>query len=226
MNYFESIDISAAQPPSSFDGERLKAAGVSLVIVKSSEGVSYEDKHFAEHCAWVRAAGLQLWSYHFLRFRHGRPQDGDRQGEVAAELAARESCFRVCLDCEEGPPGVAYAEHNAATGAEVAESIRQAIAAIGDPIIYCGPGWWDTRPELATGDFASCDLWVAHYGVVKPWVPRPWSTAATPQPFGWQYQGPHGRVDGAPFPIDRSRFLVREVVTCPTSDTPFESTEI
>src|SRR5205085_7898873 len=67
------------------------------------------------------------------------------------------------------------------------------------PIVYTSPGFWN--PIAGTGRFAAeADVWVAHWGVATPSIPRPWTQ--------WklhQYAS-SGTVAGIAGRVDRNRF--------------------
>lgn len=62
------LDISNHQNQSgSIDFNRIKSSGYNFVIIKASEGSSYQDPSFKSNANGAAAAGLKIAAYHFFR---------------------------------------------------------------------------------------------------------------------------------------------------------------
>lgn len=199
----EGIDVSGHQPVVDF--KRVRAAGISFVYVKATEGVSFTDKKAASHGKGARDAGLELGAYHYLRVRRGAQDAAKQAGEFLRVYRAIGCTLIPAIDVEtDGNEGRTHAEY--------LEAVRQARVVLEDalgmaPFIYTYPGFWAGAGALrAANDLAACPLWIASYTKRGPTIPPPW-TAATM----WQYaagKGVLGTVDGVPGYVDRNRLFV------------------
>lgn len=196
----EVIDVSGNQ--SSVDYDRVKASGVEAVIVKATEGVNYIDPMFHTHVMRAIQAGLTVMAYHYLRIRHGVPQDAHEQ--------ARQFC-KLVQDC--GLPPLVFGDYEGkfnedARPQEWAEAIRGFIVECSTqmgrpPCSYTDPGEWTSYGGviLATAvDIGATDLWLADPRAL-PIVPSPWTE--------WkllQYSGTGLPCSGVMGVVDRSRF--------------------
>jgi lysozyme len=68
------------------------------------------------------------------------------------------------------------------------------------PWVYTGPDYADAIGYENALELARYDLWIAHWGVTSPTVPRPWWTYSA-----WQYSNT-GRVPGIQDDVDLSWF--------------------
>ena len=198
----EGIDISGAQR-GCVDWAKLDPA-IRFVVVKLTEGVSYEDGAARDHCAGVRTAGRDLAGYHYLRVRAGKSQDARQQAHDAAAVATRERCEWLGLDVEsEGNAGARPVEYATA----VMDFAHEWRSIVETPLVlYTYPGLWGSLGAMPM-ELAELPLWIAHYAPPSPKVPivpAPWS-----EWFLWQYAASAsviGRVDGVRGMVDRNVF--------------------
>ena len=89
------IDVSHYQPP--VDWAKARAAGISGVYIKVSQGASFIDKAAAEHHDSAKAAGLLVGCYHFCT-----NDDANKQFSNYAGAADRVGSWDLppALDCE------------------------------------------------------------------------------------------------------------------------------
>lgn len=179
-------------------------ADVRGVIVKLTEGVRYEDPRAKAHCAGTRDAGRILGGYHYLRVRHGRPQDGRAQAHEFAERFTRERCEFGELDVE-------TMLNESATSVEVREAVTEFIdelTAILNPpmLLYTSKGEWESQgpppaPAWDLRDFVvPYPLSLAAYTAqLEPAPARPWKSWLLHQYTG---SGSDPGVDGK---VDRYR---------------------
>jgi len=205
----EGIDVSRYQNPNSIDWQ-LAAKTIQFVYAKASEGGSstpIADPRFSQHIAKAKEAGLLTGGYHYLRVRHGQPQDARQQADVFCDIIEKQGCELLpMLDCETD-------NNKAATDDEWLDAIRTFMARCRErlnvvPFLYTYPGFWASRRKLTEAtDLAVYPLWIAHYTTaLKPIVPRPWVMWIM-----WQYAagaGNIGRVPGVPTVVDRNRLRV------------------
>lgn len=198
----ESIDVSVAN--GKIDWVKVAAAGISFVYVKATDGVNYIDPTFFTNAKGALAAGLPVGAYHYLKVRHGKAQDAQKQALQYCEAYVKAGCTLVpALDCED-------ATNKDATPDEWLEAIRTWVAVVEDelgckPLLYTYPGFWGSLgPKMNLPEFGELKLWIAHYTTApKPMMVKPWTSW-----FMWQYAasaGVFGRVDGVSTYVDRNR---------------------
>lgn len=199
----ELVDCSGFQP-TTIDWKKVAGAGISGVIVKATDGLGSPDPHFGAHCAGAKSAGLLRSAYHFLRVRHGRPQDAVAQADEFCDAYLAQGCELIpALDCEDGGKDT---ENTKATPDEWLAAIRAFIATtvarVGcRPMIYSYPWWWRSLGETVAqaDDLALCPLWIADYaGHTTPIVLRPWTDWVL-----WQFSEA-STVAGIPGHVDQS----------------------
>ena len=188
------LDVSQWQ--GSVDWRQVRAAGHSFAVAKTSEGGDWRDPSWSPaRASQIRAAGLALGVYHFLRPR------ADRAGKVEARFAVRVARWGgwrrgdlpLVADLETttlGPAGTcAYAR-------SFASEVRRLTGH--RPIVYTGP-------SFASANLAGCRalaanrLWIAHYGVSAPTIPPPWWSYTL-----WQWTS-KGRSAGVNGDVDLNR---------------------
>lgn len=153
----EGIDVSAYQPTVNWQGVR--ASGSSFAFVKATEGTGIVDRSFGAHWAGAQSAGLLRGAYHFFR-----PQQ-----DAAAQ--ARFFLSQIASDPGELPLAIDVELSDRVPGGPIQDGVSVFVdlirQALGRPIVYTMPGFWNTlpaRPDIA----AKSDLWVANWGVHAP----------------------------------------------------------
>ena len=174
------IDVSRWQ--GEIDWERVAAAGYSFVVMRATIGNYYTDPRFYINWRDARDVGLLLSAYHVV-VPH-RPADS--QIERFFEVLDGRRC--------DMPPVLDVEVSRGRRREDVTARVAECAAAMEDqdgrkPIIYTARWFWDryVLDSVPTADF---DLWVAHYGVSRPALPRGWEEWRF-----WQYSD-HGRVPG------------------------------
>ena len=183
MTLLHGIDVSSYQ--GQIDWESVRNAGYSFAWIKATEGSTHVDKRFAEN--WKRAgeAGLQRGAYHFMT-------------ATTSPLAQASAFLRVypgggelpiALDLERSPNGTSPRAHAAMEWLDIVE---RRIGA--KPIVYTNPSFADERGfgHFCLGQY---DLWIAHYGVAMPRIPRPWAEWRVWQTGTGHVAGIKGQVD-------------------------------
>ena len=197
------IDISSNNGAVTFPV--VASAGVKAVMHKATEGVGSFDSQCLTRCAQAKASGLKVGVYHYLRVRHGRPQDAAQQAadylkvwkEVSPDLLP-------CVDVESAyNTDPATTPAGPATQAECQQAVLEFVAAIRQatgysPIIYTSHGEWISMGLAALSTLASCPLWIASYGDSAT-APPPWTTFVA-----WQWSG-SGQLPGVSGPVDLSQ---------------------
>ncbi|MFI4978538.1 MAG: GH25 family lysozyme [Solirubrobacterales bacterium] len=197
----EGIDISS----------RITDAGkvarrAAFIYQKATDGVGTPSAVIVPNANALRAegAGDVLGAYHFLRVRHGRPQDADEQCKEFLAVRREAGCPLISwLDVELGEEG---SSNRAATKDEVRAAVVLFLDTwhdcTEDPLAwYSSPGEANVMglvliPELALLPLALADYESTYH--VPASLPSP--------PAFWQYQGTTP-FDGVAGGADLTRFL-------------------
>lgn len=190
--YIEGIDVSHYQASARFD--EVAKAGIKFVLVKLGEGSHlippYADRSASALCARVRASGLMLGGYHYLRGRHGSPQDAKTQAEDFFEAWQRERCEIAELDIESK-------NNEASMGHEMRDASTQfldrwdQLSGRKRILIYTSQSEGDACLLHEIPGMSDRPLSVANYTKApKPLLPKAWKDWVL-----WQYTG-SGRVPG------------------------------
>jgi lysozyme len=180
MSNVSGIDVSRWQ--GEIDWGRVAAAGYHFAVIRATVGNYYTDPRFYENWHDAHDAGLLVTAYHVVKPKNSAETQITRLFEV---LEQRQPDLPLVLDVELS---------DEQTPAVISGVIKECIQRIEQqtdrkPIIYTGAWFWDVNVLRAT-EWATCDLWVANYGVESPALPVDW----TEWRF-WQYSE-SGRVGG------------------------------
>lgn len=178
------IDVSAHQGRLTQEHwKRAAAAGVKYAWARIADGISHLDMTVGENLQEARNAGLLVGGYLFFRATR------DPAEQAALVLSqARLLDLPIALDCEERSDMGLPVE-------VVRRGVRACLERIegeeGRVIVYTGIGWWE--PWMGPQPMPY-DLWVAHYDVAAPRIPRAF------QQQGWRFWQHTGKaqVDGMP----------------------------
>lgn len=181
------IDVSNHQ--GDVDFFKVKANGERFVICKATEGEGFIDSTFHKNIRSARAAKLEVGAYHFLRPRIGRSGKDEADDFIRALKAARlgKGDIRPTVDIETTSIGAT------ATQIYVGQFIGSLRMAGFDAMLYTFPAFMEWNRTFDT------DLWIAHFGVRRPTVPKPWKDYAI-----WQYTS-SGKVPGVKGNVDRNK---------------------
>ncbi|NDJ78322.1 MAG: hypothetical protein GYB65_18900 [Chloroflexi bacterium] len=161
------IDVSYWQ--GAIDWAQVAAAGWKYAFIRATMGTrpTDVDENFYANWDGARSAGLLVSPYLLVK--------PDLSGAAQAErlmitMGERKSDLPIALDVElteDQLPDV------------VSAVLQDIIAYITThegraPVIYTRKSFWDPN-VLAGAQWAACDLWVAHYGVESPAIPRDWT---------------------------------------------------
>lgn len=161
------IDISAFQP--GIDWPEVKKAGAAFAIIKATDGDSYVNKDFSSDFYEARLQNILRSPYHF--FRPGTSPIA----QAAHFLSVLNKTFGkgdlpCVLDWEVSDRLSASAQKARALAFLQAVEHETSVT----PFLYSYPGFLETLGDLS--EFARYPLYIAHYGVPKPIVPKPWPT--------------------------------------------------
>ncbi|MFP2903804.1 glycoside hydrolase family 25 protein [Pyxidicoccus sp. 3LFB2] len=188
MSQAQGIDVSRYQKE--VDWARVKKAGIHFAFIKATEGRTYVDPLFARNWQAAGAHGLLRGAYHFFR---ALAHPLEQAKHFVQTVARGPGDLPLVLDVESNdglPP------------ASLQLTVRTCLEAIEDragvkPILYTYPGFWE---QQMTDDFGEWPLWIAHYGVQQPRIPRGWKAWTF-----WQ-RSAKGRVDGVEGDVDTNVF--------------------
>lgn len=209
-NRIAGVDFSEYQPIDTPWGP-IRASGAVYVAIRVSSGVDYADSRAAEHARRAADGGMLVDFYHFLHsnenaklqaewcarriekmpIRHGRRAWCDWEDMARMKLVgparALAACIAFCDRLDELVPGEAAIY----TG----PSVMSYIVA-GTNIQLVQPL---ARRSLEVAHYRFDQATGYDYGLEKPTIPLPWTSAV-----GWQWCGDHGpRIAGVPFDCDR-----------------------
>lgn len=181
------IDVSHHQ--GNIDFARVRNSGVSGVILKATEGVSYTDPNFSVYAQAATAAGLPIGAYHFLRSTPVEQQ--------ASDFLAAIKPYKLAL------PVACDVEHNEllAMGKDKLTGFVLAfcapVQAAGYKVmVYASKSWLDNNLDIARLRAAGLDIWLAWYSNATPD-----NTDRSALCDMWQYCS-DGRVDGIAGNVD------------------------
>jgi lysozyme len=160
----QGIDVSHAQQ--TVDWNEVKQAGKVFVFIKATDGITYTDPLFAANWSGVKAAGLLRGAYHFYETN----DDPTAQAEnflSAVKLEPGDLPPVVDIERTKGGESAGQIVQDLQTWLDVVEQATGRV-----PVIYTGPGYWDS---LGTSAFGRYPLWVAEYGVQSPRLPAGWT---------------------------------------------------
>ncbi|MBH8570136.1 glycoside hydrolase family 25 protein [Microvirga sp. STS02] len=154
------IDVSSYQ--GHIDWPEVARNRVRFAFIKASEGATLRDPRFARNWREARKAGVLCGAYHYFQ--------PNRDGKVQADLFAQ----TVPLAPGDLPPVLDVEAANfhdvAVLRREVARWLRLIEAHYGvRPILYSNHSFY--KRHLA-GHFDNYPLWLAHYEVERPTLPR------------------------------------------------------
>jgi lysozyme len=184
------MDVSHWQGTINWD--TVAAAGITFSFVKATEGTTYRDPRYDFNYAEMARVGIFRGAYHF-----GRPgTSAVTQADFFVDTANPGSGdLLLCLDLE---------VTDNKTPAQVWSWTQAFVAEVQNrtgfpPFIYTSPYFWTSRVGNPT-DNLGCPLWIAHWNVSWPTVPRAWADWTF-----WQYAD-NGSVPGISGAVDQDTF--------------------
>jgi lysozyme len=193
------------------DIDALAGAGVSAVIAKVSDGLRADaavarDARWAstsraclDHQTALGGAGMVLAGYGVLEPGPDPAAQARRFLELARDVYTMPGAVL-------GPPACDFELAARETGSAALHAARVWTDVVAEGLgrrcmLYTMPDFFDELVTLARGlagaaqadlaALAKLPLWLAHYGVVSPRVPQPWTRAALWQRSGGRTASPH-----------------------------------
>ena len=157
-------DISVYQ--GTVDFAKMKAAGVNFVILKATQG-NYWDSKFKAN--WQASQGiLPRAAYHFYDWNYTLQANIDALCNAYTLYPCE---FNPVLDFE----STVNAPGQTTAASYCLRFLQEVESRIGKtPLLYTSPGYWASHGS-SSAEFSKYPLWIAHYGVSIPTVPKPWS---------------------------------------------------
>jgi len=178
----KGIDIASMQGVVDF--AKVKASGIEIVYIKSTEGLTYDNPSMRSQYNGAKSTGLKVGFYHYLRAN-------DAVAEAEHMLKATHSLSVDCkyiIDVEE-----VYGQTNVQINSNVRRFADHLISKGLKVGIYTGDNFYAT---VLDSTVKNIPLWVAHYGVTKPDVTKY---------IGFQYTN-SGKVNGINGLVDLDDF--------------------
>lgn len=205
---YQGIDVSSWQGNINF--AQVKNAGIDIVYIKSSEGVSYIDPYFERNYQNAKANGLKVGFYHYVTAR--TVEEARNQANFFAKvISGKEPDCKLAMDFE------SFGNLSVNQINEISKVFLETLqnATNKEVLIYSNSY---TARTILSSDLAIYPLWVANYGVSEPGGNDKWNTWV-----GWQYTST-GRVTGISGNVDRDKFtdgvLLSNTSPIPTPDSP------
>lgn len=205
---YDGIDVSSWQ--GNIDFSQVKASGVEIVYIKSSEGFRSVDSYFEQNYINAKNAGLKVGFYHYVTARS--VEDAVRQANFfVSTISGKNPDCKLAMDFE------SFGSLNREEINQIALTFMQTVqnASGKDVIIYSDEY---NANNTFNSSLATYPLWVAQYEVSEPTVRNHWSNWA-----GWQYTD-KGEIPGISSYVDRDKFT-NEVFLSDTSEVPDVPTE-
>lgn len=161
------------------DWKAKRSAGNVFCSIKATEGTGNIDPMFARNWAESTVAGFINSGYHFYH----PALDAKAQAQHFISIMGKELKGHL-------PPLFDFEVFDGLSGKVTAEHARICVQEIQDacgvsPFIYGSPGFIEGLGDMSWA--AGLSLWVAHYGVAHPRIPKPWTTYAF-----WQFSDANG----------------------------------
>lgn len=154
------IDVSAYQ--GRIDWQEVATHNVRFAFIKASEGITLRDARFRRNWDAARKAGVYRGAYHYFQPNY----DGTQQANLFTRtVPLQPGDLPPVLDVEHAEfHDVAYMRRNVATWLRLVErhyGVR--------PILYSNYSFYK---RYLAGHFDKYPLWLAHYEVSQPSLPR------------------------------------------------------
>lgn len=178
------------------DFAEIAASGVKGVYIKATEGATFTAAGYADMQRRARRQNLRTGFYHFLRPQAGRSGAAEARHfwqaveGINAGSGERAQLMRLVADVE-----VTQLDP-ADTRRYVRRFVDELKALSGHtPVLYTFPFFLDTWGE----ELGGLPLWIAHYGVDRPRLPKPFTEWTM-----WQYTD-EGRNPGVAGHVDKNK---------------------
>lgn len=214
VEIYDGIDVSEWQ--GNIDFTEVKASGIDIVYIKSSEGNNYIDPYFKSHYEQAKENRLNIGFYHFLTAT--TQEEAIMQAKFFISVVnGLDSDCRLAMDFEVFD-SLSLTEINdiaLAFLSEVENSTGKEVVVYSDA--------FNARATFSSRIASEYPVWVAEYGAEEPSNGQ-WSTW-----IGFQYTN-QGRVPGISRYVDRDYFTEdiflsdNTTINVPNTSTPSTNT--
>lgn len=209
---YEGIDVSNWQGYINY--QRVKASGIDIVYMKTSEGTTFKDPYFERNYENAKANGLKVGFYHFLTATN--TEQARRQAQFfASVISGKAPECKLAMDFEQFNGGISTSQINEISKVFL-ETVEQLTGK--ETVIYSN--LYDSQAVFNQELARDYPLWVAYWGRESNLTNASsnWSTWE-----GWQYTS-RGNVSGINGYVDRNKFtdkiLLGECTNCPEVEEP------
>lgn len=183
------IDVSHYQ--GTINWSSVKQAGIAFAYAKATDGSTNIDSQFKTNWPGMKTAGLLRGAYHFF--------------EPTSDATAQANNFIHTvgsLQPTDLPPVIDVEVSNGVSNSQMISGVTTWLNLVKQglgrtPMIYTMASFWNAH---LNDQFGSYPLWIAHYDVQSPTIPRGWSQWAF-----WQHSQ-SGSVSGVTGNIDLDWF--------------------
>jgi lysozyme len=155
-----------------------EAKEINFAYAKASEGSGYRDNLFKAHVAGANTHNIPIGAYHYYL----DSMDGRKQARFF---------WNVCSGSKlQLPPAldVETIGNKSLRAGNIFDCVDEIEKLFGTtPVIYTGYFVWRDEVKGDKSWAAGYPLWIAHYGVKAPLIPRPWK-----QWTFWQFSDANG----------------------------------
>ena len=182
------IDVSYYQ--GNINWAAVKGAGKQFAIVRVSDGTGFNDPKFIANWDGAKGAGLLVGAYQFFR----PAQDPTAQADLMVNALNARKYSSADL-----PPVLDVEVTDGVSAATILSRINTWMTRVKSrtgrmPVMYSSPGFWGGLGSPTPNPLPY--LWVAHWGVSCPNLPKPWGRLRF-----WQYSD-KGSVAGISGAVD------------------------
>ncbi len=182
------IDISRYQ--GKIDFQKVKAAGISFIFIRATDGITYQDANYETNVSLARATDITVGAYHFY----------ETNDDPIAQLG--NFTQTVILKPGDLPPVVDIERLHNQDNVDLSENIKTFLKGLEihygvRPIIYTGLRFSN---KYLTG-FGNYPLWLAEYGRHEPTLPTGWDKWTF-----WQWSQSY-HILGIEKTVDANRFF-------------------
>ncbi len=187
---YEGIDVSGWQ--GDIDYAEVKATGIEVVYIKSSEGYSFIDPYFEQNYTNAKANGLKIGFYHYVTAKTAG--EAYEQAKFFSNLIEdKEVDCRLAMDFENFD-NLSRAEVN-----QIATVFMQTVQKLTGKEMILYSNTYSAR-SIFSRSLTIYPLWVAQYDVTDPTPNGKWNSWV-----GWQYTS-QGDIPGVNGNVDRDEF--------------------
>ena len=212
---YNGIDVSEWQGDINF--AEVKASGIDIVYIKSSEGTNYIDPYFRSHYISATENDLNVGFYHFLTAQSNTEAIEEARFFASVVNGLNSDC-RLAMDFEVFD-GLSINEINNISFAFLGEVQRLTNKEV---VVYSDA--FNARETFSSSLAAEYPVWVAEYGTNQP------EDGNWPTWIGFQYTD-QGKINGISGNVDRDFFTAdiflsdNSTITLQNASTPTVNTD-